>query len=69
MEILSPASNMEHIEVAIDAKSNAVYGGLKKWNARNKAINFTTEEYNSLIEKLHSNNIKFFLTLNILMLE
>lgn len=69
MEILSPASNMEHIEVAIDAKSNAVYGGLKKWNARNKAINFTTEEYNSLIEKLHSNNIKFFLTLNILMLD
>lgn len=69
MEILSPASNMEHIEVAIDAKSNAVYGGLKKWNARNKAINFTTKEYNSLIEKLHNNNIKFFLTLNILMLD
>ena len=69
MEILSPASNMEHIEVAIDTKSNAVYGGLKKWNARNKAINFTTKEYNFLIKKLHSNNIKFFLTLNILMLD
>lgn len=69
MEILSPASNLEHIEVAIDAKANAVYGGLKKWNARNKAINFTTQEYNYLIEKLHSNNIKFFLTLNILMLD
>ena len=44
MEILSPASNLEHIKVAIDEKANAVYGGLKKWNARNKAINFTTEE-------------------------
>ena len=53
MEILSPASNMEHIEVAIDTKSNAVYGGLKKWNARNKAINFTTEEYNFLIKNLY----------------
>ena len=69
MEILSPASNMNHIKVAIDGKANAVYGGLKKWNARNKAINFTTEEYNNLIKELHKNNIKFFLTLNILMLD
>ncbi len=69
MEVLSPASNMEHIKVAIDCKANAVYGGLKKWNARNKAINFTTEEYNILIEELHKKNIKFFLTLNILMLD
>ena len=69
MEILSPSSNMEHIEVAIDGRANAVYGGIKKWNARNKAINFTTDEYNLLIEKLHQNNIKFFLTLNILMLD
>ena len=51
MEILSPASNLEHIKVAIDEKANAVYGGLKKWNARNKAINFTTEEYNYLIDE------------------
>lgn len=69
MEILSPASNMEHIQVAIDGKANAVYGGVKKWNARNKAINFTVEEYNTLIEELHKYNIKFFLTLNILMLD
>lgn len=69
MEILSPASNMEHIKIAIDNKANAVYGGLKKWNARNKAINFTSEEYNTLIKELHENNIKFFLTLNILMLD
>ena len=69
MEILSPSSNLEHIQVAIDGKANAVYGGLKKWNARNKAINFTDEEYNYLIKELHKNNIKFFLTLNILMLD
>ena len=69
MEILSPASNMEHIDVAIDYKANAVYGGLKKWNARNKAINFDDNEYNILIEKLHKHNIKFFLTLNILVFD
>lgn len=69
MEILSPASNLEHVKVAIDHKANAVYGGLKNWNARNKAINFTTDEYNYIIEELHKHNIKFFLTLNILMLD
>lgn len=69
MEILSPASNIEHIKVAIDHGANAVYGGLQNWNARNKAINFTTEEYNYIIDELHKNNIKFFLTLNILMLD
>ncbi|MEG2510749.1 MAG: peptidase U32 family protein, partial [Bacilli bacterium] len=69
MEILSPASNMQHIQVAIDHNANAVYGGLTKWNARNKAINFTTDQYNLLIKELHKNNIKFFLTLNILMLD
>ena len=69
MEILSPSSNMEHIKVAIDHKANAVYGGIKKWNARNKAINFSNEEYNYLINELHKHGIKFFLTLNILMLD
>lgn len=69
MEILSPASNMQHIQVAIDHNANAVYGGLTKWNARNKAINFTTDQYNFLIDELHKKNIKFFLTLNILMLD
>lgn len=69
MEILSPAGKMEHIKVAIDEKANAVYGGLKKWNARNKAINFSSEEYNYLVNELHKHNIKFYLTLNILMLD
>lgn len=69
MEILSPASNLEHVKIAIDENSNAVYGGLKKWNARNKAINFSDSEYNYIIDLLHENNIKFFLTLNILMLD
>lgn len=69
MEILSPASNLEHIKVAVDGSANAVYGGLKKWNARNKAINFSDAEYNFLIDELHNNGIKFFLTLNILMLD
>lgn len=69
MEILSPAGNMQHIETAIKNQSDAVYGGLKNWNARHKAMNFSIEEYNEVVKKLHENNIKFYLTLNTLVLD
>ncbi len=69
MELLSPASNLKHIEIAINSQADSVYGGLKKWNARHKAVNFTIDEYNYLIDELHKNGIKFFLTLNTLMLD
>lgn len=69
MEILSPAGNKCHIDVAINEKANAVYGGLKKWNARNNAVNFSIEEYNEILDRLHTNKIKFYLTLNTLMLD
>lgn len=69
MELLSPAGNVKHVEVAIKNKSDAVYGGLKNWNARHKALNFSVAEYNESVRQLHQNNIKFFLTLNTLVLD
>ena len=69
MEILSPAGNLNLVKSAINAKSNAVYGGFKLWNARNNAVNFTKEEYNYVVDLLHKNNIKFYLTLNNLTLD
>ena len=69
MEILSPAGNIKLVNAALNANSNAVYGGFKNWNARNSAINFTKEEYNYSVNLLHENNIKFYLTLNNLCLD
>lgn len=69
MEILSPAGNKNLVNTAVTSKSNAVYGGFKKWNARNSAINFSKDEYNYSVELLHKNNIKFYLTLNNLCLD
>lgn len=69
MELLSPAGNEKHIQLAINKNVNAVYGGLKEWNARSKAMNFSTEEYNDIIKRLHSNGIKFYLTLNTLVFD
>lgn len=67
MEILSPAGNYEQGIAAIHAGANAVYGGLKKWNARTRATNFTFEEYFSFINLCHSCNVKFYLTINSLL--
>lgn len=69
MEILSPAGYTEQINTAILAGANAVYGGFRNWNARNNAVNFSVYEYNSIVDKLHSVGLKFYLTLNTLMLD
>jgi collagenase-like PrtC family protease len=66
MELLIPAGNNKHVELALKTSPNAVYGGFRKFNARNKAINFSVEDYNESVEILHEKNIKFYLTLNIL---
>jgi putative protease len=68
-EILSPAGNMDYIKVAINNKVGAVYGGFKFLNARNRAVNFTIEEYNKAILLVHENGIKFYLTLNVLLVD
>ena len=69
MELLSPAGNLNHIDLAITKKVDAVYGGLKEWNARNKAMNFSIAEYNKVVKQLHDNGIKFYLTLNTLVFD
>ncbi len=69
MEILYPVGSNIYIENAIKAGADAVYGGFQLFNARNKAKNFTVDELIAAIDKCHDNNLKFYLTLNTLMLD
>jgi collagenase-like PrtC family protease len=68
MEILSPAGFTEQIKTAVQSGANAVYGGFSYWNARNNAVNLTVKQYNESITLLHNNGLKFYLTLNTLLL-
>ena len=61
MEILAPAGNMAQALAAIEGGCDALYGGLKVWNARKRASNFTLEEYKILLELCHQKNIKFYI--------
>ena len=67
MEILAPAGSMQQANAAIEAGCDAIYGGLEKWSARNRAENFSIKDYDLLIKKCRKKNVKFYLTLNTLM--
>lgn len=66
MELLSPAGNLLQAQQAIAAGCNALYGGVKSWNARNRAQNFSAKDYETIISLCHQYSVKFYLTLNTL---
>lgn len=67
IEILSPGGDVDAVKAAILAGADAVYLGLKKFNARKRAENITDEELKKLLNIAHSNNVKIFITMNILL--
>lgn len=66
LELLAPAGNMDQAMRSLDAGCDALYGGLKSWNARIRAGNFSVDEYNRLMEVCKRQGVKFYLTLNTL---
>lgn len=69
IELLAPGGDLESIKAAIAAGADAVYCGLNKFNARNRAANITIEDLNGILRLAHSKNCQVFITLNILILE
>ena len=48
-ELLAPAGNIVSALTAFDAGADAVYAGLKKFNARERTENFDIESMSKLI--------------------
>lgn len=69
IEILSPGGDVNAVKAAILAGTNAVYLGLKKFNARKRAENITDQDLSELLNIAHSKNVKIFITMNILLTE
>jgi collagenase-like PrtC family protease len=67
MELLAPAGNIEQAKGSIDSGADAIYGGLRQWNARARAKNFTLTEYTEVLDYCHSHRARFYLTLNTLL--
>lgn len=69
IEILAPGGDVDSIKAAIAAGANAVYLGVSKFNARNRATNIIFDDLNGLLRLAHSKDCKLYLTLNILVVE
>lgn len=65
-EILAPAGDMECALAAFDAGADAVYGGLARFNARDRAVSFEPDDFGRLCQHAAQNGKKVYLTLNTL---
>jgi len=65
-ELLAPAGNLDTALAAFEHGADAVYGGLKRFNARERTENFTVEEYSRLIRYADERNKRVYLTFNTL---
>lgn len=64
IELLSPAGNFKCLNAAILAGADAVYVGLKEFNMRDSAQNFSLKELEKVSKICRKNKIKCYLTLN-----
>ena len=66
IELLAPGGDIDSIKAAIAAGADAVYCGLKRFNARNRAENIDFEDLTGILKLAHRNNCKIYLTINII---
>lgn len=69
IELLAPGGDIDSIKAAIVAGADAVYCGLDRFNARNRATNISFEDLQGILRLAHKNDCQVFLTLNIIILE
>ena len=69
VELLAPAGSYDSFIAAINAGADAVYMGLKNFNARVMTNNFGIEEYKEAIDYAHKRDVKVYLTLNTLLVD
>jgi putative protease len=63
-ELLAPAGNVEALDAAIGEGADAVYMGLKSFNARLRSTNFAWSQFESAVESVHRRGKKIFVTVN-----
>ncbi len=64
VELLAPAGNVESLDAAIGEGADAVYLGLKSFNARMRTTNFAWNQFEAAVESLHKKNKKIYVTVN-----
>ncbi|MCR5288486.1 MAG: U32 family peptidase [Treponema sp.] len=63
-ELLAPAGNIESLDAAIGEGADAVYMGLKSFNARLRSTNFAWNQFEAAVNSLHRQGKKIYVTVN-----
>ena len=66
LSLHAPAGDMDSVKAAVYNGADAVYLGIKLFNARRLAKNFSFEELKDIIFFAHIHNVKIYLTMNTL---
>jgi putative protease len=65
-ELLAPAGDWDSLRAAVANGADAVYFGLPRFNARQRAANFTLEELGEVIRYVHDRNVRGYVAFNTL---
>ena len=66
-EIMAPVGSYESLMAAVQGGADSVYFGIEKLNMRSRSSNnFTTEDLKNIVSICNENNIKSYLTLNVI---
>lgn len=63
-ELLAPAGNVEALDAAIGEGADAVYMGLRSFNARLRTSNFAWNQFEAAVQAVHRLGKKIFVTVN-----
>ena len=63
-ELLAPAGNIEALDAAIGEGADAVYMGLKSFNARLRSSNFAWNQFEAAVQAVHRQKKKIYVTVN-----
>ena len=69
IEILAPAGGAEQLKAAVYCGADAVYFGMRDFNARRNASNFGDEDLAETIAFCHARGVRVHITLNTLILD
>ncbi|AIN93767.1 peptidase U32 family protein [Treponema putidum] len=69
VELLAPAGNTEALDAAVNEGADAVYLGLKTFNARMRSSNFAWNQFEAAVDSLHKRNKKVYVTVNTVLTE
>jgi putative protease len=69
IELLAPAGNAEALSAAIGEGADAVYLGLKNFNARLRSSNFAYSQFEGAVKAVHKLGKKIYVTVNTVFVE